>query len=40
MQIVDVPLVIHGGTGVKEEDYPELINNLGSGQIHCWNGAF
>lgn len=24
---VDVPLVIHGGTGVKEEDYPELINN-------------
>lgn len=25
--IVDIPLVIHGGTGVKEEDYPELINN-------------
>lgn len=25
--LVDVPLVIHGGTGVKEEDYPELINN-------------
>lgn len=24
---VDVPLVIHGGTGVKEEDYPALINN-------------
>ncbi len=24
---VDVPLVIHGGTGVKEEDYPELIKN-------------
>lgn len=24
---VSVPLVIHGGTGVKEEDYPELINN-------------
>lgn len=24
---VDIPLVIHGGTGVKEEDYPELINN-------------
>lgn len=24
--VVDVPLVIHGGTGVKE-DYPELINN-------------
>ncbi len=26
-QVVDVPLVIHGGTGVKEEDYAELINN-------------
>ncbi|MBF0777172.1 class II fructose-bisphosphate aldolase [Streptococcus cuniculi] len=26
-KVVDVPLVIHGGTGVKEEDYPELINN-------------
>lgn len=25
--VVDVPLVIHGGTGVKEEDYPDLINN-------------
>ena len=25
--VVKVPLVIHGGTGVKEEDYPELINN-------------
>ena len=25
--VVNVPLVIHGGTGVKEEDYPELINN-------------
>lgn len=25
--VVDVPLVIHGGTGVKEEDYPELINH-------------
>lgn len=25
--VVEVPLVIHGGTGVKEEDYPELINN-------------
>lgn len=24
---VTIPLVIHGGTGVKEEDYPELINN-------------
>lgn len=26
-KVVDRPLVIHGGTGVKEEDYPELINN-------------
>ncbi|WP_314063356.1 class II fructose-bisphosphate aldolase [uncultured Vagococcus sp.] len=26
-EVVEVPLVIHGGTGVKEEDYPELINN-------------
>ena len=26
-QVVDVPLVIHGGTGVKEGDYPDLINN-------------
>ncbi|MGM0900573.1 MAG: class II fructose-bisphosphate aldolase [Bacillota bacterium] len=25
--LVDVPLVIHGGTGVKEQDIPELINN-------------
>lgn len=25
--VVDVPLVIHGGTGVKEEDYAELIDN-------------
>ena len=25
--VVDVPLVIHGGTGVKEGDYPDLINN-------------
>ncbi|GMG61594.1 class II fructose-bisphosphate aldolase family protein [Tetragenococcus halophilus] len=24
---VTIPLVVHGGTGVKEEDYPELINN-------------
>ncbi|MCB5102925.1 class II fructose-bisphosphate aldolase family protein [Streptococcus mutans] len=26
-QTVTVPLVVHGGTGVKEADYPELINN-------------
>ncbi len=26
-QSVDIPLVIHGGTGVKEEDYPALIQN-------------
>lgn len=25
--VVDVPLVIHGGTGVKEEDYQQLIDN-------------
>lgn len=25
--VVDIPLVIHGGTGVKEEDYPKLIDN-------------
>ncbi|MGX7418067.1 class II fructose-bisphosphate aldolase [Carnobacterium gallinarum] len=25
--VVHIPLVIHGGTGVKEEDYPELINH-------------
>ncbi|KXB34556.1 class II fructose-bisphosphate aldolase [Aerococcus christensenii] len=24
---VNVPLVVHGGTGIKEEDYPDLINN-------------
>lgn len=24
---VDIPLVLHGGTGVKEEDYQELIDN-------------
>ena len=26
-QTVTVPLVVHGGTGVKEADYSELINN-------------
>lgn len=26
-KVVETPLVIHGGTGVKEEDYSELINN-------------
>lgn len=26
-EAVPTPLVIHGGTGVKEEDYPQLINN-------------
>lgn len=25
--VVDIPLVIHGGTGVKEEDYQQLIDN-------------
>ncbi|BDP76172.1 hypothetical protein EfmAA242_04000 [Enterococcus faecium] len=39
--VVDVPLVIHGGTGVKEEDYPELINNgIGSdGFGEVWNNV-
>jgi fructose-bisphosphate aldolase class II len=41
--VVDVPLVIHGGTGVKEEDYPELINNgirkfnVGTELLVNWN---
>lgn len=26
-EIVQIPLVIHGGTGVKESDIPDLINN-------------
>ena len=26
-EVVKVPLVIHGGTGVNEADYPDLINN-------------
>ncbi|MEC6748824.1 class II fructose-bisphosphate aldolase [Marinilactibacillus sp. XAAS-LB27] len=26
-KVTDIPLVVHGGTGVKEEDYPDLINN-------------
>lgn len=43
--VVDVPLVIHGGTGVKEEDYPELINNgirkfnVGTELLVAWNTA-
>ncbi|MBE9389362.1 class II fructose-bisphosphate aldolase [Vagococcus salmoninarum] len=41
--VVDIPLVIHGGTGVKEEDYPELINNgirkfnVGTELLVNWN---
>lgn len=39
---VNIPLVIHGGTGVKEEDYPELINfgirkfNVGTELLVNW----
>lgn len=39
---VAIPLVIHGGTGVKEEDYPELINfgirkfNVGTELLVNW----
>lgn len=41
--IVEVPLVIHGGTGVKESEYPELINNgirkfnVGTELLVNWN---
>ena len=41
-QTVTVPLVVHGGTGVKEADYPELINNgirkfnVGTGLLVNW----
>ncbi|WP_026314303.1 class II fructose-bisphosphate aldolase [Allofustis seminis] len=40
---VSTPLVVHGGTGVKEEDYPNLINNgirkfnVGTELIVNWN---
>lgn len=40
--VVTVPLVIHGGTGVKEEDYPELIDrgirkfNVGTELLVNW----
>lgn len=40
--LVPVPLVIHGGTGVKEEDYPELIRygirkfNVGTELLVNW----
>lgn len=43
-QVIDVPLVIHGGTGVKEEDYPELIANgirkfnVGTELLVNWTG--
>src|SRR5699024_12450790 len=42
-KVVSVPLVVHGGTGVKEEDYPELINNgirkfnVGTELLVNWN---
>lgn len=43
--VVNIPLVIHGGTGVKEEDYPELINNgirkfnVGTELLVAWNST-
>lgn len=42
-KLVSIPLVVHGGTGVKEEDYPELINNgirkfnVGTELLVNWN---
>jgi len=41
--VVDIPLVIHGGTGVKESEYPNLINNgirkfnVGTELLVNWN---
>lgn len=41
-ETVDIPLVVHGGTGVKEEDVPKLINNgirkfnVGTEQLVAW----
>lgn len=40
---VDIPLVVHGGTGVKESDYSDLINNgvrkfnVGTELLVNWN---
>lgn len=40
---VDIPLVVHGGTGVKESEYPDLINNgvrkfnVGTELLVNWN---
>lgn len=42
-KVVNIPLVIHGGTGVKEEDYAALINNgirkfnVGTELLVAWN---
>lgn len=42
-EAVDVPLVVHGGTGVKESEYPDLINNgirkfnVGTELLVNWN---
>ena len=42
---VDIPLVLHGGTGVKEEDYQELIDNgirkfnVGTELLVNWTGV-
>ncbi len=41
--VVDVPLVVHGGTGVRESEYPNLINNgirkfnVGTELLINWN---
>lgn len=40
-EVIDIPLVIHGGTGVKEEDVKKVINlgirkfNVGI-RTSCW----
>lgn len=42
-EMVDIPLVIHGGTGVKEEDVKRVIDlgirkfNVGTELLVCWN---
>lgn len=42
-EAVDIPLVVHGGTGVKESEYPDLINNgirkfnVGTELLVNWN---
>ncbi len=42
-EVIDIPLVIHGGTGVKEEDVKKVINlgirkfNVGTELLVGWN---